>query len=555
MYRPQSRALQTQELLELIFQQLWDVEDRESEIRRRSYRGTLPALARTCRTFYDPAIRVLWKRIPGLSVLTHLFPQDDFTIEDNKKIFFKRTEFLQDTAFRQRFRTYAVLVKHISYRHFTRFSMHFSALNHLATKVSVSGPLFHNAVSVVLPCYSTRPMEAMFYPAVVLGPFVRNVLIYTDGAVEPGENIAASRILGGPLTKAMLDRLHPYAANFTDFAVQLIDRKAIKCIPGIDSLCTQLSACLRRVELTQFVLSPDVLFAISQLGGLEVFLLSVDTPDRPTPIRPPAPLLFPALTHLHVEVLTMDAGQDFLRRLQAPSLTSLYLEFWLPDDDDHDDDEDLALPLRDLKPIFSVLSGRHAAPKLSSIEVDVGEFNRDAFVIKGPTLLPIVEFKDLTSITIHRCACVELDDANLLQLFSSWPKLVEFIFEPPELHTSVIYRKKLTLEGLHNALQRCPNLARLSLACDARRVPPAKGVPHQCLKVWDVGFSPIQSGRAVGEWLRQFYPRLEAASLEYFSHFASGLETIKDEKGIPEHELEKVLMINRWNDVVSVLRG
>lgn len=41
---------------------------------------TLPALARTCRAFFEPAIAAIWRDLPSLEILIHLLPQDAWEI-------------------------------------------------------------------------------------------------------------------------------------------------------------------------------------------------------------------------------------------------------------------------------------------------------------------------------------------------------------------------------------------------------------------------------------------------------------------------------------------
>ena len=47
---------------------------------------TRAALARTCKTFHEPAIQALWHTIPDLVPAVMLFPQDAWRIDEDRDI-------------------------------------------------------------------------------------------------------------------------------------------------------------------------------------------------------------------------------------------------------------------------------------------------------------------------------------------------------------------------------------------------------------------------------------------------------------------------------------
>ena len=45
---------------------------------------TLPALARTCRAFFEPAIAAIWHDLPSLVILAYILPPDACEIDATK---------------------------------------------------------------------------------------------------------------------------------------------------------------------------------------------------------------------------------------------------------------------------------------------------------------------------------------------------------------------------------------------------------------------------------------------------------------------------------------
>jgi len=76
-------CLRTPELLLNIFNYVHDDEVNERDfLKRRPRTATLPALARTCRDFTEPALDIIWRSLPSLMPLLACIPVDRWTREE-----------------------------------------------------------------------------------------------------------------------------------------------------------------------------------------------------------------------------------------------------------------------------------------------------------------------------------------------------------------------------------------------------------------------------------------------------------------------------------------
>ncbi|KAH6912234.1 hypothetical protein BKA70DRAFT_1267054 [Coprinopsis sp. MPI-PUGE-AT-0042] len=56
----------------------------------RSTNRTLAMLARTCRAFYEPAIRALWRRLPGFEPIVKLLPTHTYHFNPDERLYVRQ---------------------------------------------------------------------------------------------------------------------------------------------------------------------------------------------------------------------------------------------------------------------------------------------------------------------------------------------------------------------------------------------------------------------------------------------------------------------------------
>ncbi|EAU91853.1 hypothetical protein CC1G_04620 [Coprinopsis cinerea okayama7 len=463
-------------------------------------------------------------------------------------------EFLRQRKFLKRLAHYAPLVKQIDYpapclytpAKKQRFFDHHS-LNELYVNTGGLRPLFPNVTAVELPCFIERPMETVFYPAVVLGQSVKAVTLLLDGTdgneATEGDNL--TQVLDGPQWAAIAARLQPLAANLTSFSVRSGSfdvKRGYFRIPSIEKLCNHFTSSLARLNVDCLALSPQTLLALTHLDCLTELSLSVcNIPSNFTIDS----LHFARVKSLDLDVRSLPVCLDLLPALHLPSLETVNFEFSLS-----------TLQTVSLEEVFKALAHNRAIPHLCEVEcTNESRFDQGLFEISGSTFDSLLDFKKIKSFHILGCSIPELDNMDLLRIFSSWPALEEFSLHRDLAIGLEIYRGKLTLEGVHAALQHCPKLHSLDLPCDTRQLPSfySNTPPHPSLKRWQLYNSPITSGRKVGEFLRRCYPQLDATGIEYLTEYEFRLSG--DDEELTDADIEAGAMLDQWNDVSLVLRG
>ncbi|KAG2015257.1 hypothetical protein CC2G_008544 [Coprinopsis cinerea AmutBmut pab1-1] len=531
------RCLQVQEILELIFREL-------EELERWSKFRALPGLARTCKAFHTPAIRVIWQKIPTLLVICGLEPKA-FRVNGNGTTSIVKEDLLSQPRFIQRLQHYTPHVKRIgTILHDSAKDFDYSALHWLYANPAMPRPLFPNAVDVTLPCFSRYPFEAVFYPALVLGPSVRMVMILANGINWDGGRIAED--LDNPRWKAISGRLQPFAHNINCFSICSNARGGV-CLPSIDSLLRHCTTSLTSLTIRNIVLEPDSLRVLSQLGHIEALEVAVDENLDPTYFSNGLP--FPKLTFLSLVALSIDGLIDFLRNIRTPALEAFEFEVH----------GSLSWRYIELEDIFSALVSDCTPPKLSSINALVLEGNSGCFPIRDTTFYPLLACRNMETVCIDKCIQPDIKDAALADVFSAWPNLSEFSLRPFE-DDDDIYWGPLTLAGVHTALKHCPNLDILTLPCDTRRLPSLDNdpnstslTPHRSLRSWALWNSAIASGEQVGRFLHKFYPALLADDIFTFPFFRSKLRQGRLDVAPHDDDVEAAAMVDQWTDVVHTL--
>ncbi|KAF9001205.1 hypothetical protein BDQ17DRAFT_1358911, partial [Cyathus striatus] len=161
---------------------------------------------------------------------------------------------------------------------------------------------------------------------------------------------------------------------------------------------------------------------------------------------------------------------------------------------------------------------------LLNFDVDLHITNVPNYVIEAPTLLHLGCFKNLENLTMHVPYYFNLDNVDIVDFASSWPRLRRFILgrvecmgldmdESPDTEYSVAIRrdKRVTLEGLITLAKSCPHLQCAGLAIVASRGGGIE-VPDEPinteLEELVVGSSVVQDPHFVAQFLSEAFPNL-----------------------------------------------
>ncbi|KAH6904195.1 hypothetical protein BKA70DRAFT_1297366 [Coprinopsis sp. MPI-PUGE-AT-0042] len=519
--------------------------------------ATVAALARTCKGFYEPAVRVLWREIPGLSPIASLFPEEKVDI-GKKGVICIKTEDVSFAVLRLLF--YGPYVRKIFYDPLKR--LHHQTLAFLNRSAELPKPLFPNATFVLLPCMADRFLESVFYPSLVLSPAIRSVTIFTGEVKGNRYGDEDDEDPNPERWQAVLDSLDDVSPSLHTFKVDQsfissLHDGTLPAVPNFDNLHERLSANLTTMVVTGVSLSPKAIWSISELEGLAALTLTLD--HRAYDFPPSTLLSFPALIKLHL----LADGEDnedicdpFIRFLYAPRLLDLQIDYNLQY-------ETYDVPLQRL---FLALGVPSVAPKISSIKI--GKFNRNAhwsgdfnYSVPGAHLLPLAN-KNITRFEVSPCATreAEISDKELLRLFSAWPNLETLTLDKVQDNDGDGFDGPmgegpiLTLAGVSTAIRQCPLLKNLTLRCDARQIPPLDDEsPHLSLVSWDVCTSLIKSGAAFAEWAKRTCPNL--AVIHSFTELRDSMEGMYFDESTKRTSSENVdvIMLSRWDNVSRIL--
>ncbi|KAH6904116.1 hypothetical protein BKA70DRAFT_1297115 [Coprinopsis sp. MPI-PUGE-AT-0042] len=177
------------------------------------------------------------------------------------------------------------------------------------------------------------------------------------------------------------------------------------------------------------------------------------------------------------------------------------------------------------------------------------------FTFSESTLRSLSPFNKLEDFSIGPCYPIHITDAALQDLFSNLPRSKEFEinddFWDPQYHPP-----KLTIEGVHNALQSVPLLEKLTLSFDGSILPETLSPPRmrQSLKAWTVCSSKITLPDRFSQWLTTHYPSL--SKVDYFMTYMKGLKEtftcdVADDydRSYMDGFDRLAVMVDRWNTV------
>ncbi|KAH6905499.1 hypothetical protein BKA70DRAFT_1565107 [Coprinopsis sp. MPI-PUGE-AT-0042] len=521
--------------------------------------AALASLARTCKIFQTPAIRALWKEIPGLYVIAYLFPRKSVKMDRAKR--YSLVLPLDFDAFSGRLSVYRPYVKVIwgnvpKCEDHTTKSLHSSFLFLLLECTSVPTPLFPHAHHVIIPCLTDAPMLSLFYPPLVLGPSVCSIILNTDDdmvemASSPGiwhpsgderqwEVVQSVLLRGAP-------RLHSFAIYIAEMeaVTEFLER------PQIDLIVQRLSIHVTNIDLSTVAISSATIIVLSSLPVLSSLNMVIGKKNcRLAEFQHPSTLQFPSLNTLRVVLLEELDRTEFLAGLCAPLLQKCTICVHM-----QPDNEDVQLPLdgilghffqRERKPLTRLIIRSQTANRVTK--------SMAPFEVTVRTMRYLSKCPKLITLTIG-CFAFSLQDPvtdnDLIQAFSCWKKLEFFDMNSHALDPLGLL---LTPEGVRKAIKACPSLYRLALPCDFRVIPNSNddSEPHPSLERWNVYNSPIDSATDVGHWLDSNFPLLEDLEFKTFPRDLL-LDSRFKNPNIWRNHKEDLITLAQWIQVPRII--
>ncbi|KIJ65160.1 hypothetical protein HYDPIDRAFT_27882 [Hydnomerulius pinastri MD-312] len=497
------RALQIPEVLQNILS-LFRVRGSTIHANRGLDNKTLAALSRTCRTFQNPALDVLWADLAYIDPLVLCLPEDLYLTEDRS---------LQGSGHNLK-----VLVMR---RPLTPTD--WSIYQRYAARVRTLG--------TVVP-YSERQrnieakfMLALSFPSTtgVLFPRLREIL-WSDR--RPETSMAFLRTLLSPqLTKLHLDWCGPFPHDRSVW-----DIHDMSLLSSIGKLCPSLTDFLLRIpndsrehaslalshllpSLTNLnsvscqIIDASTLLYLAGLHSLRYisFALTQQFPDLCLCEG------FDALEELVVEAETLQLALSLLLKLHFSPKTVQFSLWESPE----------ASCIQD---IFVNLPSHCATHVLQTISLqDIPALGWDpdlATTVTFETVKPILPFHHLTTLTMDVVCNFDITDDQFEEMASAWPKLSTL-----ELNTHHGWgnESQLTFNGFLSFLRKCPHLKIIAIALNAHHAQfirtgtdtkprvPGSGAVHHNLTSLNVLDSVIQYTAIlpIADWLSAITPNLE----------------------------------------------
>jgi hypothetical protein len=408
--------------------------------------------------------------------------------------------------------------------------------------------MFPNLERVELNCYKEDPMEALFYPGVVLGSTkLKEVTVYTEDQNRLDDSHNITTMSDKTQWEAFVNRILPFTHQLQKFTFTILRVTSPRSLraPSLTRLCKSFSNSMNTLDIAMIQLPHDSFPVIASLPCLEDLSISVDDYSFGTeiPSTDSRHLIFPALSVLNLTINTMASGISFFRSMEASTLEKL----------------DIKVKLRgpttgevNLSPLLEPLASAPTSKRLTELNIRGSSFRRNRnfqFTLHDDAIQILAVFKALVEFNVSPCAH-HLTDEGLVGAFSSWKYLNHFSVHGID-DCNVPEDLGLSLAGVQRAIKHCPLLEYLALQCDFRELPPSSDIPPHCkLSHWRVDCSPITCGRSFSQWARTNLPNLKR--VEFFAELRKRMDEDFDDSWVLMRQ--SMVYFDQWNDVPKLLK-
>ena len=449
-------ALYLEEILLNIFGHCSPPESLHRLSQRRRYTADLAVLARTCQTFKEPALNLLWKELVDLSPLARCLPEACRSF--GKVLVFVMDGFHECLCLSSQSHSFSRLLNEAEWDTLRRYTRRVRFIRGFS---SFLGSLDDNSV------------RAVFNPpfADPLFPNLRS-LYWRDITRFPVVHVAAPSLTSLDLNLRFPPGGISLCENFLDSAGDLCPN--IKwfriCFFGHHPFNETVSrnVCrwtnLQIVDCRDITLNADALTHLSSMSTLKSlsFTLCAEVAEHISPFG--SVFVFSHLAYLEIVSESLEPVTGLFSRIRLPAVRGLVVQI-------------LRRPSKQIVEAYSTAT-RNTCPsdtlihfKLLNIRaqiwntINLNLHQQTRHQLTLDIILPCTVFDNLRGIHINLKWSVRLTDAELLDLVSASPRIEHLI-----INDMWGWRTDggITLTGLLRLLQKCPLLYDFCLAIDTR---------------------------------------------------------------------------------------
>ncbi|KAJ7168981.1 hypothetical protein C8R46DRAFT_950452 [Mycena filopes] len=478
-------ALQIPEVLSLIFDPL-GTRTRALHSKVTLDDAALAVAARTCKAFTEPALDVLWEHQSTVMNLLNCIPGEIWLRSENGQdrnyeVTLTRELLPEDW---ERPQLYARRVKTFTLHDWDNCPLEALEALQLCFPERIVFPNLRRLDWV------SMQLETLPYVRMFLGPRLRLIKLSTC------ESIAHLSLL--PILAAQCPLLAHVHVNVDEHLFNL--RHGISSlVTGLNDLRTLVAPNVDRTALEHLAQLPN-------LDSLELVAQGAIPPSSAPRHDDPG---FTALEYVDISVTDHTAAREILALMSSTPIKDLTITF------PH------LTPGRAIAECFALTAKHCSHSSLTTISMGVGiSFVRGdtpttaqvaAHVVRGPQLLPLLVFRNLTRIELATAVGFALDDTLAAEMAEAWPSAREIcLYASGFAHIA----SEVTLAGLLPFAAHCPVLETLYLPLDASVVPkypPPEGVErclHRRLTTLGVAGAPISRQLDVAGFLSSVFPKL-----------------------------------------------
>ncbi|KAJ7127285.1 hypothetical protein C8R43DRAFT_1240431 [Mycena crocata] len=508
----------------------------------------LAALARTCKTFRDPALDILWRRQDSLTPAVRCLPGDlllwDRVGKSKKKSFskFKRPMVDQDWD-RPHFywnRIQSLRIRS-SYDGFTiRGSSDIAPeLWQPLQQCYPGGNLFPNLIEIEWdhPDPAIYPVISLFLAprihTLTLGPGPHANYSYGDltSVPDPDSKVSTAQVSLLPTLVVTCPDLKEVYFRGVFFSSDVLSN-ILLCLMGISRL---EAFGIHNVD-------HPILEHLSRLSWLKSLiideLLAFDLPTS-SDADSAGGNHFAALEELRLWATTPQVAIALIAAATHRPLTSLVIVF------------EKGYPNADtIAELYSIIATHCSPATLESLHMDdafiyaksadmLDERDFESYLVDSGALRPLLTFTNLKTVLLRPYFGFDIDDSMVTEMAKAWSRVEELTLTFGVDQHLALVRTEVTLNGVREIARHCSKLRELDLFFDASDVPRLDLSIHQMSLVnLKVACSPISSSGPAAIFLSHLFPNLKSVN-SYCCWFNNGMPAA----------------VRRWHNVATLLRG
>ncbi|KAF8056288.1 hypothetical protein FPV67DRAFT_1658408 [Lyophyllum atratum] len=460
-------CLEIVEILRLVFACVYDDYDGLRD---------MPALAVTCRTFYDPACDVIWQTLRSLAPLVRCMSADTWQMVD-RTVSLRRATTSEDWAPCKR---YARRVRHLGFLPVAygavvlhpnpatrKHEVDYRVLQVLSLNQAITFPNLQAFAGTA---------DHLPYTGLFLGLSLQSVELWLPPA-DPNFFVSS-----------VLDSFRTRAPNLKSFCLVNHHRSDVVDLGPVFIGLVEGLACLQVLDCSRYVLprtAVRALAASSTLHTLKVANTGEDIVSSLPKRQPP----FQQLKYLAITTQNFRQCSELFRRMRPRHLHTLDILTTHP-------------PLgSEVHHFFKNTSDASPTPLGAS----------DAHVISPTTITPLLAFRNLEYINIDFHCAFQLDDISFEKMTTAWPKITQFTYGPT---FSWDGDGAMSLDGLISIAKHWPHVTSVRLPCNPESTASSCCRPGEgavcalwCLEVKSLVFD--EEPAMVASFLTDIFPKLE----------------------------------------------